>query len=51
MIIMAWPCKKNGKSKDTEKGIRSEIYRKETYGTTQKKIISDTEIYQVRRSW
>jgi hypothetical protein len=41
MIIMTWACKKNGKSKDTVKGIRSEIYRKDTYGTTQHKIISD----------
>jgi hypothetical protein len=31
---MAWPYRKDEKNKDTEKGIKSKIKRKETYGTT-----------------
>jgi hypothetical protein len=40
MTAILWPYKMKGFSKNTEKGIRIEIYRKEDHGITQNKMVS-----------
>jgi hypothetical protein len=50
---VVWSCKKNGQNKDTEPGIRINIYRIQTNKTTQNKnVLPSTGRHQEEmKSW
>jgi hypothetical protein len=44
MTTMVWSGKNNGYNKDTKKGIRTKIKKKETYVMTQNKIFQSSSV-------